>query len=196
MKTISQKNASECIDFVLNDAQKNKNQAEDGVPIPYSKIKTWFDTLIPPENFISCQDVGDRLTFKIEENFAIKLKRDQEKTRFYTGKVGHVANQTFHIKDASLGKIWIEFDLVDFFTWDFDLTNVKHEIKTSDSEQQSILFHVTHVWVDLNEYAMEFFNENTMVCRKKIELPFFMSKWLIDNAIQWALSKLTIEENA
>lgn len=195
MKTISQKKASDCLNFVVNDGgEKIETQTEDGVAIPYSRIKTWFDNLIQPEDFTSCQDVDDRITFKIEENFAIRLRKEQGQTRCYTGKVGHVENQTFHIQDVHLGKIWLEFELADFFTWDFNVTDVEHKMKVSDNGQQSILFLVTHVWVDLSEYAMAFFYQNTMVCRKTIELPFFISKWLIDNAINWALKRLEISE--
>jgi len=191
MKTISRSKASERINCVVNHGiQNSETQAEEGVAIPYSRIKTWFDNIVQPEDFTCCQEVVDRVSFKIEENFAIKMQRQKSDTRCYTGKVGHLCNQTFHIQDFSHGKIWIEYDLGDFFTWDFNLTNVEHEIKTSHSGKKSIWFQVTHVWIDLTEYAMEFFNENTMVCRKQIILPFFMSKWLIDNAIHLALGSI------
>jgi len=125
------------------------------------------------------------------------MTRNIGEKRRYTGKVGHVQNQTFHVNDTNQGKIWIEFDLADFFTWDFNVTNVEYELKVVDNGREIILFQVTHVWVDLNEYAMEFFNQNTMVCRKQIILPWFIPKWLIDNAISWALgSILEIGKNA
>lgn len=196
MECIPQKDASARINCVLEQRHEEK-ETEEGIPIPYSGIKTWFDNLVKPEDFTCCKDVGDHISFKIEENFAIKMKRSIDVERKYTGKVGHLYNQTFHVQDTNDGKIWIEFDVPDFFTWDFDLTDVEHEVKIDDSGRKIVLFKVTHVWVDLNEYAMEFFNENTMVCRKQIILPWFMSKWLIDNAISWALSSiLEIGKNA
>jgi len=58
--------------------------------IPYPNVKTWFDNLLQPEDFTTCQDVGDRISFKIEENFALKLRRKEGAPRHYTGKVGHL----------------------------------------------------------------------------------------------------------
>jgi len=198
MECIPQKDASDRLNCVLEQNNEKKvTETEHGVPIPYSSIKTWFDTLVKPEDFTCCKDVGDHISFKIEENFAIKMKRNKGEKRRYTGKVGHVWNQTFHVHDTNHGKIWIEFDLADFFTWDFNLTDVEYDQEVSVDGRKVILFQVTHVWVDLNEYAMEFFNQNTMVCRKQIILPWFMSKWLIDNAITWALrSILEIGKNS
>jgi len=185
---IPQKNACDRLKHILE--QSDEKEKDDGEAIPYSSIKTWFDKLVQPEDFTCCKDVGDNISFKIEENFAIKLTRNKGEKRRWTGKVGHVQNQTFHVYDTNRGIIWIEFDLADFFSWDFDLTDVVYELKVADDGRKIILFHVTHVWVDLNEYSMEFFNQNHMVCRKQVIIPWFMSKWFISNAINWSLKSI------
>jgi len=145
---------------------------------------------VKPQDFVVCQDVQNRISFRIEENFAIRLTRKSNKSRLYTGKVGHVNDQTFHVHDANRGELLMEFDLEDFFTWDFDVSNTKYEIKVSKKRRKSIIFPVTHLWIDLNEFQMEFFNKDAVVCRKRIILPWFMSKWVIDNAIVWALGSI------
>jgi len=191
METIDQESASERLDCVVDRKVEEKEKDKTiGDPISCDKIKTWFSSLVNLQDFLVCENVQNRISFKIEENFAIKLTRKKDKTNCYTGKVQHISNQTFHIHDSNIGEVWIEFDIADFYTWDFDVTNTRHEIQISDNGRKSIIFPVTHLWIDLNTFSMEFYNKNVIVCRKTIELPWFLSKWVIYNALTWALKTI------
>merc|ERR1719317_1147266 len=192
METIDKKSASDRLDCFVEkkDREGSGRGRAAGQPISHEKVKTWFDKLVNHQDFIVCQDVQNRISFKMEENFAIKITRKKDETRLYTGKVGHLCNQTFYIHDINAGELWIKYDLADFFTWDFDVTNIKHEIKLSDNGRRSILFPVTHIWVDLDSFQMEICYKDTIICRKSIVLPWFLSEWVIDNSLKWALKNI------